>query len=65
MRILSIPPGPQVGRALDFLLELRITRGQIGPEQVTQELLDWAAEQGIRAPEPGDEETSDDPPLIP
>jgi poly(A) polymerase len=65
MRILCIPPGPQVGRARDFLLELRITRGQIGPEQVTQELLDWAAEQGIRVPEPGDEETSDDPPLIP
>jgi poly(A) polymerase len=55
MRILCIPPGPVVGKAHDFLLELRITRGQIGPEQATQELSRWAAEQGISVPEPGDD----------
>lgn len=53
MRILGLPPGPLVGKARDFLLELRITRGQIGREQATEELLHWAAAQEIPAPKPG------------
>jgi poly(A) polymerase len=52
MRILGLAPGPLVGKAHDFLLELRITRGQIGREHATEELLHWAAEQEIPAPEP-------------
>src|SRR3984957_11576978 len=58
MRILGLTPGPLVGRARDFLLELRITRGPIGREQAIQELLGWAAEEGIAVPEaePGSEE---------
>jgi poly(A) polymerase len=52
MRILGLAPGPLVGRAHDFLLELRITRGLIGRDQATQELLDWAADRGISVPEP-------------
>ncbi len=61
MRILGIPPGPQVGRARDFLLELRINCGELGRERVTQELLDWAAEEGIPVPpEPGPEPGPDD-----
>jgi poly(A) polymerase len=52
MRILSLAPGPLVGKAHDFLLELRITRGLIGRDQATQELLDWAADRGISVPEP-------------
>jgi poly(A) polymerase len=63
MRILRIPPGPLVGKAYDFLLELRITRGQIGPEQATQELRYWAVEQGISVPEPDNEEPGYNPPL--
>lgn len=58
MRILGLDQGPQVGRARDFLLELRITRGLIGREQATQELLRWAVEEGIpvpEAPDPGTE----------
>jgi poly(A) polymerase len=51
MRILGIPPGPMVGRAYDFLLELRIAQGVLGRERVTQELLRWAAAEGI-PPEP-------------
>jgi poly(A) polymerase len=54
MRILGVPPGPVVGKAYDFLLELRIARGELGRERVTQELLRWAAAEGIipSPPEP-------------
>jgi poly(A) polymerase len=52
MRILGLAPGPLVGQAYDFLLELRITRGLIGREQAVQELLGWAAEVGITPPDP-------------
>jgi len=55
MRILGIPPGPVVGRAYKYLLELRITEGEIGQERVTQELLRWAAGAGITPPEPGED----------
>jgi poly(A) polymerase len=54
MRILGVPQGPVVGRARNFLLELRITEGELGRERVTQLLLDWAAAEGISAPEPPD-----------
>ena len=55
MRILRVRPGPVVGRAYDFLLELRIAEGELGRERVTQELLLWAAAEGIipSPPEPG------------
>jgi len=45
-----------VGRAHDYLLELRINQGELGRERVTQELLDWAAAEGIPTPEPPDED---------
>jgi len=54
MRVLGVPPGPVVGRARNFLLELRITEGELGRERVTQLLLDWAGAEGISAPEPPD-----------
>jgi len=47
-----VPPGPLVGRAYDFLLELRLEQGEIGREPVTQELLRWAAAEGIAPPGP-------------
>ena len=50
MRILGLAPGPLVGRAYDFLLELRIAEGELGRERVTQELLRWAAAEGIDVP---------------
>jgi poly(A) polymerase len=56
MRILDVPPGPVVGRARSYLLELRINQGALGRERVTQLLLDWAAAEGISAPEPPDED---------
>ncbi len=56
MRILGIPPGPAVGKAYDFLLELRISEGELGQQQVTQRLLRWAAEVGIiPSSEPGED----------
>jgi poly(A) polymerase len=64
MRILRIPPGPLVAKAHDFLLGLRITRGLIGLEQATQELRQWAAEQGISVQESGGEELCDVPPHL-
>ena len=50
-------PGPVVGRAYDFLLELRIAQGELGRERVTQELLRWAAVEGIipSPPEPDED----------
>jgi poly(A) polymerase len=50
MRILGIPAGPAVGRARNFLLELRITDGELGYERVLQELLRWAVAEGIVPP---------------
>ena len=52
MRLLGVPPGPLVGRAYDFLLELRLEQGELGRERVTQELLRWAAAEGIVPPGP-------------
>jgi len=55
MRILGIPPGPLVGRAYNFMLELRITEGELGKERATQELLRWAAGAGIVPPDPDED----------
>ena len=57
MAILGVPPGPVVGKARDFLLELRIAEGELGRERVTQELLRWAVSEGIIPPgsEPDEE----------
>ncbi len=45
MQILAIKPSPTVGRAYDFLLELRLEKGPIGKEAATAELLTWWKEQ--------------------
>jgi poly(A) polymerase len=41
MQILGIKPSAAVGRALDFLMEIRLERGPIGEQVATQELLEW------------------------
>lgn len=41
MEILDLPPGPDVGKAYRFLLELRMERGPIGEEQAREELVHW------------------------
>jgi poly(A) polymerase len=47
MTILGLRPGREVGRALDFLLDLRLDEGPMTPEQAEARLLDWAASEGI------------------
>jgi poly(A) polymerase len=41
MHILSIKPSPMVGKAYDFLLELRLENGPLGEEKAKQALLTW------------------------
>ena len=43
MEILDIEPGPEVGQAYSFLLELRMDRGPLSPEMATEALLAWWA----------------------
>jgi poly(A) polymerase len=43
MQLLSIKPGADVGRALDFLLELRMDQGPLGKEKATEHLMQWWA----------------------
>jgi poly(A) polymerase len=52
MRILGIKPGPLVGKAWNYLLELRLEQGELGTERATAELLAWAEREGID-PSPG------------
>lgn len=45
MAILGIKPGPQVGQAYKFLLNLRLDEGALGKEEATARLLEWSKEQ--------------------
>jgi len=45
MEILSIKPSPAVGKAYDFLLELRLEQGPLGEEKAKAELLNWWKQQ--------------------
>ncbi|HEV2377987.1 MAG TPA: CCA tRNA nucleotidyltransferase [Streptosporangiaceae bacterium] len=47
MEILGVGPGPVVGRAYRYLLDLRIEHGPLGRERAVQELLGWAAAEGL------------------
>ncbi|HYY07572.1 MAG TPA: CCA tRNA nucleotidyltransferase [Actinomycetota bacterium] len=48
MEHLDLEPGPVIGEALAFLMEVRLDRGEI-PEKEAYALLDgWAKERGIR-----------------
>ena len=41
MKLLDIKPSAAVGKALDYLLELRLENGPLGEERATEELLNW------------------------
>jgi poly(A) polymerase len=41
MKLLDIKPSAAVGKALDYLLELRLEHGPLGEERATEELLNW------------------------
>ncbi|MDN3311283.1 CCA tRNA nucleotidyltransferase [Microbacterium oryzae] len=45
-QILGIAPGPLVGKAYRFLLDLRLDEGALGSEEATRRLRAWWAEQG-------------------
>lgn len=47
MKILGLKPGPVVGQAYKFLLNLRLDEGSLGEEEATRRLKKWAAEQGL------------------
>jgi len=47
MAHLGIPPGPLVGEAWRFLMEVRLDRGPIPAEEATRLLDEWARERGI------------------
>ena len=44
MEILDIPPGPLVGQAYRFLLELRLEEGVVGEEEAARRLRAWHAD---------------------
>ena len=43
MQVLNIKPGPDVGKAYQFLLDLRLDKGILGLEKATEELKTWWA----------------------
>jgi poly(A) polymerase len=43
MALLGIGPGPEVGRALAFLMELRLDEGPLGEEKAAERLRRWWA----------------------
>lgn len=43
MQLLSIPAGPKVGKAYEYLLELRLEHGPLGTERAEKELREWWA----------------------
>jgi poly(A) polymerase len=45
MELLGIPAGPQVGRAVAFLTELRLDEGPVGADEAERRLLAWWADQ--------------------
>ncbi|MEJ6606963.1 MAG: CCA tRNA nucleotidyltransferase [Candidatus Planktophila sp.] len=49
MKLLAIKPSATVGRALDYLLELRLEKGPLGQERATEELLDWWSKENPAA----------------
>ena len=46
---LGIGPGPQVGRALEYLMEVRLDRGPIPEDDALRLLEEWATDQGLRS----------------
>ena len=42
---LGLAPGPEVGHALEFLLELRLEEGPLGEEEARRRLDAWGSER--------------------
>jgi poly(A) polymerase len=48
MEHLGIPPGPLVGRALEYLMEVRLDHGPIDEDEAYRLLDEWAKDEGLR-----------------
>jgi poly(A) polymerase len=46
MELLEIKPGPLVGRALDFLMEIRLDEGEISVPEAQMRLREWWSDLG-------------------
>jgi poly(A) polymerase len=46
MEILGIGPGPEVGQAYKFLMELRMDQGPVSQDEAKKALLEWWASDG-------------------
>jgi poly(A) polymerase len=49
MRVLDLRPGPLVGQAWRYLLELRIERGPMSRDEAVEALRTWARQRGSDA----------------
>jgi poly(A) polymerase len=50
MSHLGVPPGPIVGEALEYLLEVRLEEGPIGRSEALKRLDEWAHARGMEPP---------------
>jgi poly(A) polymerase len=50
MELLGVSPGPVVGRALAFLMELRLDEGPLGEEEAGRRLIAWWRAGGVAVP---------------
>ncbi len=51
MTVLGLPPGPAIGKAYRYLLELRMERGPLEHDAAVAELIAWADREGLSAAE--------------
>jgi len=49
MALLGLKPGPEVGEAYRFLLELRLDEGPLGVDEAQRRLLDWWTQRSATA----------------
>jgi len=47
MKVLELSPGPGVGEAMRWLLELRLEEGMLGEEEATRRLRDWWSSRAL------------------
>jgi poly(A) polymerase len=50
MTLLGLKPGPVVGEAYRFLLELRLDEGPLGDDEAKSRLLEWWAQRSSAEP---------------
>jgi poly(A) polymerase len=48
MQQLGVGPGPQVGKALAFLLEIRLEEGLVGDAEIRRRLDQWRSDHEAR-----------------